>query len=96
MAQPQFAQPSFAPRDTYSKVELSISCTNLKDLDHFSKSDPCLFIFEKRGTEWIKLGRTEVIDNNLNPKVCLIKHLCSRSPNTVCKYTLCVCILQHY
>lgn len=70
MAQPQFAQPSFAPRDTYSKVELSISCTNLKDLDHFSKSDPCLFIFEKRGTEWIKLGRTEVIDNNLNPKVC--------------------------
>ena len=73
MAQQQFAQPSFAPRDTYSKVELSISCTNLKDLDYFSKSDPCIFIFEKHGTAWTKLGRSEVVDNNLNPKVCLIK-----------------------
>lgn len=71
MAQQQeFVQPSFAPRDTFSKVELSISCSNLKDLDHFSKSDPCVFLFEKRGRELIKLGRTEVIDNNLNPKVC--------------------------
>ncbi len=65
----QFAQPSFAPRDTFSKVELSISCSNLKDLDHFSKSDPAVFLYEKRGKDWIKLDRTEVIDNNLNPKV---------------------------
>ncbi len=67
----QFAQPgpSFAPRDTVSKVELSISCSSLKDLDHFSKSDPAVFLYEKRGREWIKVDRTEVIDNDLNPKV---------------------------
>lgn len=53
----------------YSKVELSVTCTNLKDLDHFSKSDPVVFLFVKKGKEWIKLGRTEVIENNLNPKV---------------------------
>ena len=52
-----------------NKVELSISCTNLKDLDFFSKSDPVVFLFEKRGTHWEKFGRTEMIDNNLNPKV---------------------------
>ena len=58
-----------APLDAVSKVELSISCTNLKDMDVFSKSDPVVFLYEKRGREWQKLGRTEVIDNNLNPKV---------------------------
>ncbi|XP_019852495.1 PREDICTED: copine-9-like isoform X2 [Amphimedon queenslandica] len=54
--------------DVYSKVELSIECTNLKDLDTFSKSDPAVFLFQKKGREWIKLGRTELIENNLNPK----------------------------
>lgn len=60
---------SVMAENLYSKVELSVSCSNLKDLDHFSKSDPVVFLFEKRGREWIPLGRTEVIDNNLNPKV---------------------------
>ena len=64
------AGPVFAPKDVSSKVELSISCQNLKDLDYFSKSDPSLFLYEKRGQIWEKIGRTEVIDNNLNPKVC--------------------------
>ena len=52
-----------------SKVELSISCSNLKDMDVFSKSDPVVFLYEHKGRERIKLGRTEVIDDNLNPKV---------------------------
>lgn len=60
---------SVAPLDAVSRVELSISCTNLKDMDVFSKSDPVVFLHEKRGQEWQKIGRTEVIDNNLNPKV---------------------------
>jgi len=60
----------FGHRDVYSKVELSIACTNLKDMDVFSKSDPVVFVYEKNGLNWIKMGRTEVIDNNLNPKVC--------------------------
>lgn len=65
----QFSSSSVAPLDAVSKVELSISCTNLKDMDVFSKSDPIVFLYEKRGREWQKIGRTEVIDNNLNPKV---------------------------
>ena len=60
---------TFAPREAYSKIELSLSCQNLKDLDYFSKSDPVVFIYEYRGHEWAKIARTEVIDNNLNPKV---------------------------
>lgn len=59
----------FGAGDVSNKVELSISCTNLKDLDYFSKSDPCVFVYEKRGQQWSKVGATEVIDNNLNPKV---------------------------
>ncbi len=62
--------PIFGPTAMYSKVELSICCKNLKDMDLFSKSDPVLFLYEKVGANWDKLGRTEVIDNNLNPKVC--------------------------
>ena len=58
-----------ASGEPFSQVELSISCNRLKDLDHFSKSDPAAFLYERKGHEWIKLGRTEVIDNNLNPKV---------------------------
>ena len=62
---------ALSPSEAASKVELSISCGNLKDLDHFSRSDPCVFVLEQRGRDWVKLGRTEVIDNNLNPKVRL-------------------------
>ena len=58
-----------SPLDAVSKVELSISCTNLKNMDVFSKSDPVVFLYEKRGKEWQKIGRTEMIDDNLNPKV---------------------------
>lgn len=65
------AELAFAPKDAASKVEISISCTNLKDLDHFSKSDPAVFLYERgaKGQQWDFIGRTEVIDNNLNPKV---------------------------
>ena len=73
------AQSYPPPSDTSSKVELSISCSNLKNLDYFSKSDPVVFLYIKRQNDWVKLGRTEVIDNDLNPKVytCLRSlHMC--------------------
>ncbi len=64
-------QAGFTPQDTVCKVELSLRCTNLKDLDVFSKSDPVVFLYERSSPSagWSKLGRTEVIDNNLNPEV---------------------------
>uniref|UniRef100_A0A3P8Y787 C2 domain-containing protein n=1 Tax=Esox lucius TaxID=8010 RepID=A0A3P8Y787_ESOLU len=38
-----------------TKIEVTVSCRNLLDMDTFSKSDP------------VQFGRTEVIDNTLNP-----------------------------
>ena len=63
------AQSFPAPSEASSKVELFISCSNLKNLDYFSKSDPVVFLYSKGPADWVKVGRTEVIDNDLNPKV---------------------------
>mmetsp|Transcript_11079 Transcript_11079/g.7711 ORF Transcript_11079/g.7711 Transcript_11079/m.7711 type:complete len:94 (-) Transcript_11079:875-1156(-) len=50
------------------KVNLMIACRKLKDLDVFSKSDPVCRVYEKSDSgQWIKIGQTERIDNNLNP-----------------------------
>ena len=56
-----------------SKVELCLSCTKLLDLDTFSKSDPFAVLYKATSQgqtrSWLKLGRTEVIKDNLDPKV---------------------------
>uniref|UniRef100_A0A8C1E7H0 Copine Vb n=1 Tax=Cyprinus carpio carpio TaxID=630221 RepID=A0A8C1E7H0_CYPCA len=52
-----------------TKVEITVSCRNLLDRDTFSKSDP-LCVLYTQGAEtkqWREFGRTEVIDNTLNP-----------------------------
>ncbi|KAJ8360505.1 hypothetical protein SKAU_G00170300 [Synaphobranchus kaupii] len=52
-----------------TKVEITVSCRNLLDRDTFSKSDP-LCVLYTQGVEtkqWREFGRTEVIDNTLNP-----------------------------
>jgi Ca2+-dependent lipid-binding protein len=36
-------------------------------MDTFSKSDPFLIMYQKNGTSWVKIGKTEVIHDNLNP-----------------------------
>ncbi|CAH8573025.1 unnamed protein product [Dicrocoelium dendriticum] len=49
-------------------IELSIMCRNLCDTDILSKSDPLVVVFEKSSiTSWKEVGRTEVIQNTLNP-----------------------------
>ncbi|KAI3355082.1 hypothetical protein L3Q82_017957 [Scortum barcoo] len=55
--------------DCVTKVALSISCDNLLDRDTFSKSDPlCVLLMNSSGPHWCEIGRTEKIDNCLNPK----------------------------
>ena len=49
------------------KVDLFISGRQLKDLDVFSKSDPQCRVFELINGQYIPKGRTEQINNNLNP-----------------------------
>ncbi|XP_066579658.1 copine-8 isoform X1 [Amia ocellicauda] len=52
-----------------TKVEITVSCRNLLDRDTFSKSDPiCVLYTQGIGNkEWREFGRTEMIDNTLNP-----------------------------
>lgn len=59
-----------SPPPTGYKVELYFSCKKLKDLDLLSKSDPQIVVFIKQGnqTQWVKVGETEVMKNNLNPE----------------------------
>lgn len=54
---------------TVSSIELSISCTNLSDCDIITKSDPQVIVygFDVTGKKY-EVGRTEVIQDNLNPK----------------------------
>ncbi|XP_029842847.2 copine-8 isoform X1 [Ixodes scapularis] len=52
-----------------SKVELSISCKNLRDTDVTSKSDPMCVVLMCRGgsQQYSEIGRTEVIKNTQDP-----------------------------
>ncbi|KAL9649914.1 hypothetical protein ABK040_011387 [Willaertia magna] len=70
------------PLDASTKVELTISCNSLPNLDYLSKSDPQVILYIKdnikqinnlsssmyMNANWIEYGRTEVVWDNLNPK----------------------------
>ena len=45
----------------YDQVEIFVSCTKLKDMDTFSKSDPLCILSEYNDSnkKWVKLGQTE-------------------------------------
>ena len=51
------------------RVELMISCTDLANLDTFTKSDPMCALFSRQFGQWTELARTEAIIESLNPKV---------------------------
>ena len=52
-----------------SQIELHISCSNLKNMDWTSKSDPVVEVYQLNQTtkNYDYLGRTEAIQNNLSP-----------------------------
>lgn len=49
-------------------VSLSFSCENLPNMDTFTRTDGMAVLSQKQGNLWIRLGKTEVIMDNLNPK----------------------------
>lgn len=51
-----------------SQVQLFIKCTNLKDVEILTNSDPFVEVYEKRRENWYFLNKTEVIWNELNPR----------------------------
>ena len=56
------------------EVELSISCNNLPNLDLLSLTDAQVHIFSSSTSSnqnnWVFVGKTEIIWDNLYPKVC--------------------------
>ena len=52
-----------------SKIQMFISCRNLKNLDIIGKSDPYCEVFLKNDdrTEWEMVGKTDTVINSLNP-----------------------------
>lgn len=68
------ASQSYGPQDFLyhedctSLVELSISCSGLPKMDLFSKSDPFVSLHLREGSSYRKIGQTEVIMNNHEPK----------------------------
>lgn len=52
-----------------STIEISVSCRDIIDADVFSKSDPMVVLFVQGlgSKEWREFGRTETIQNTLNP-----------------------------
>ncbi|CAD8183858.1 unnamed protein product [Paramecium pentaurelia] len=53
--------------ESQQKLELFISCRGLANMDTFSKSDPYVIMYVKRNNQWSEVGRTEIIQDNLNP-----------------------------
>jgi len=55
--------------DPLAKVQLSISCRNLANLDYLTNSDPlCLVYMQNQANQgYFFIGQTEMINNNLNP-----------------------------
>ncbi|CAF91569.1 unnamed protein product [Tetraodon nigroviridis] len=54
--------------DCVSKVELTVSCSNLLDKDVGSKSDPLCVLLQSSGADkWMELGRTERLKNTSDP-----------------------------
>lgn len=64
------------PVNNRTKVEIHLSCKHLPNLDSMSKTDPKLFVFIEEKTyqngcensNWILVGSTETVKNDLNPK----------------------------
>ena len=53
--------------DESEKIEIFISCRNLKNMDLFSKSDPIVRLYTNNKAQYCFFGETEMVKDNLNP-----------------------------
>ena len=49
-------------------IELSLTCKDLLNSDLRSNSDPFIVVSTFEGNRWVEIGRTEVIEDDLNPE----------------------------
>jgi hypothetical protein len=54
--------------DINMKLELSFFCENLPNMDTTSLTDSACVVYMLHGEKWDRVGETEVITDNLNPK----------------------------
>jgi len=56
-------------------IQIFLSGVNLTNMDRMDESDPFCIVYLREHSEdpWVEFGRTETIDNNLNPD--WVKHL---------------------
>lgn len=56
------------------KVELTLACKDLANKDFCGKSDPYAVVYIKGEKDpiWMKLGKTETIDDELNPNFAAV------------------------
>ena len=56
--------------DLSYQLELHFSCSNLRDLDYASKTDPMCVLYEynEKSLTWFQKGKTEMIKDALNPQ----------------------------
>jgi hypothetical protein len=48
-------------------ITLSFACENLPNLDTFTRTDGMVVLYRQQGTQWFRIGMTEVIMDNLSP-----------------------------
>ena len=48
-------------------ITLSFACENLPNMDTFTRTDGIAVLYRQQGTQWHRIGVTEVIMDNLNP-----------------------------
>ena len=48
-------------------ISLSFACVNLPNMDTFTRTDGMVVFYQQVGSQWRRIGMTEVIMDNLNP-----------------------------
>ena len=48
-------------------ISLSFACENLPNMDTFTRTDGMVVLYRQQGTQWHRIGMTEVIMDNLSP-----------------------------
>jgi flagellar basal body rod protein FlgC len=61
------AATNFSQGGMTQRLEISIRCENLPNMDTMSESDPFAVLYKQSGRMWQKLGTTEVIHDTLHP-----------------------------
>ena len=55
------------PGGSFQTIELAITCQNLVDSNVVSKMDPLVVVWLMRGSQWVEVTRTQVMNNTTHP-----------------------------